>query len=170
MSQVDAGTDDHWDDLRSITSGDGRRFIGIYFSDYNWSGKYGSVAQLVGMGVPQEQAAQLSVNGITYPLQDQWVLIPSEKEAVIDATNTYNTAIAQLADDYNLALVNANGAMQSLSSAWGITYFETTITQLCKWRSVFIGCGSLTAKGYAIVTNYFVDAINLNIIKSKLIK
>src|SRR5690606_17921406 len=81
------------------------------------------VAQLVGRGGLQEQADQLSVNGITYPLQDQWVSIPSEKQAVIDATNAYNTAIAQLADDYNLALVNANGAMQSLSSAWGITYF-----------------------------------------------
>lgn len=119
------------------------------------------VAQLMGMGVPQEQAAQLSVNGITYPLQDQWVLIPSEKQAVIDATNAYNSAIAQLADDYNLALVNAHSAMQSLSSAWGITYFGNN------YNTTFVSGGAfsldavhLTAKGYAIVTNYFIDAIN----------
>ena len=35
--------------------------------------------QLVGLGVPAELAGQLSVNGVTYPLADKWVLLPSEQ-------------------------------------------------------------------------------------------
>src|SRR5690606_16133509 len=70
------------------------------------------VAELMGMGVPQAQAGQLSVSGVTYPLEDKWVLIPSEKQAVITATDAYNAAIRQLAYDYDLAFVDAHRAMQ----------------------------------------------------------
>ncbi len=119
------------------------------------------VADLMAMGVPQEQAAQLSVNGITYPLQDQWVLIPSEKEAVIAATNAYNAAIAQLAANYNLALVDAHQAMQDLSSDAGITYFGTNYnTTYVSGGAFSLDAVHLTARGYAVVANYFIEAIN----------
>lgn len=119
------------------------------------------VAELVGMGIPQAQAAQLSVSGITYPLKDQWVLIPSEKEAVITATNAYNTAIRQLANAYDLAFVDAHAAMQQLSSQAGITYFGNTYTTTYVSGGAFsLDAVHLTGKGYAIVANYFIDAIN----------
>src|SRR5690606_39010095 len=120
------------------------------------------VAELMAMGVRQEQAAQLSVNGITYPLTDQWVLIPSEKEAVIAATNAYNATISQLAANYNLALVDAHQAMQDLSSASGITYFGNTYSTTYVSGGAFsLDAVHLTAKGYAVVANYFIDAINM---------
>lgn len=119
------------------------------------------VAELMAMGVPQEQAAQLSVNGITYPLQDQWVLIPSEKQEVINATNAYNTAIAQLAADYDLALVDAHRAMQTLSLESGIIHFGNTYTTTYVSGGAFsLDAVHLTGKGYAIVANYFIDSIN----------
>lgn len=119
------------------------------------------VAQLIGMGVPQEQAAQLSVNGVTYPLTDQWVLIPSEKNAVLAATEAYNTAIAQLAAQYDLAFVDAHQAMKDLSSASGITYFGNTYTTTFVSGGAFSLDGvHLTGRGYAVVANYFVEAIN----------
>ncbi len=119
------------------------------------------VAELMGMGVPQEQAAMLSVNGITYPLTDQWVLIPSEKQSVIAATNAYNAAIAQLAANYNLAFVDAHQAMQDLSSDSGITYFGNNYnTTYVSGGAFSLDAVHLTAKGYAVVANYFIDAIN----------
>lgn len=119
------------------------------------------MGELMAMGVPQEQAAQLSVNGITYPLTDRWVLIPSEKQAVANATNAYNAAIRQLANQYNLAFVDAYEAMKDLSSQSGITYFGNTYTTTYVSGGAFsLDAVHLTGKGYAVVANYFIDAIN----------
>lgn len=119
------------------------------------------LGQLMAMGVPQEQAAQLSVNGVTYPLTDKWVLIPSEKEAVLTATAAYNTAIRELATEYDLAFVDAHKAMQDLSSQSGITYFGNTYTTTYVSGGAFsLDAVHLTGKGYAVVANYFIDAIN----------
>lgn len=119
------------------------------------------VAELMQLGVSQEEAALLSVNGVTYPLEDKWVLIPSEKEAVITATNAYNAAIRQLATDYNLAFVDAHAAMRDLSSQAGITYFGNTYTTTYVSGGAFsLDAVHLTGKGYAVVANYFIDAIN----------
>lgn len=119
------------------------------------------VAALVQMGIPQEQAALLSISGITYPLENQWVLTHTEKQAVLAATEAYNNVIAQLAADYDLALVDAAKAMRELSSETGITYYGTT------YNTTYVSGGAfsldgvhLSAKGYAVVANYFIDAIN----------
>lgn len=121
----------------------------------------GRVAALVQMGIPQEQAAILSISGITYPLEDKWVLTNTEKQAVINATEAYNAAISQLAAEYDLAFIDAAQAMKDLSSESGITYYGTT------YNATFVSGGAfsldgvhLTAKGYAVVANYFIDAIN----------
>lgn len=119
------------------------------------------VAALMQLGVPQETAAQLSVNGITYPLEDQWVLIPSEKQAVANATDAYNSAIAQLANAYDLALVDMNQAMKDLSSEAGITYNGVNYnTDYVSGSTFSLDAVHLSGKGYAIVTNYFIQAIN----------
>lgn len=116
---------------------------------------------LVSFGLPTSQATQLSINGVTCPLEDKWVLIPSEKEAVLTATAAYNTAIRQLATDYNLAFVDAHKAMQDLSSQSGITYFGNTYTTTYVSGGAFsLDAVHLTGKGYAVVANYFIDAIN----------
>lgn len=119
------------------------------------------VEQLMTLGLPQAQAAQLAVDGVTNPLGDKWVLIPSEKDAVITATNAYNTAIKALATEYNLAFVDAHRAMQELSLESGITYFGTTYTTTYVSGGAFsLDAVHLTGKGYAVVANYFIDAIN----------
>lgn len=119
------------------------------------------VAALVAMGVPMEQAAQLSISGVTYPLEDQWVLTKKETAKVVAATTAYNTAIRQLAIDYNLAFVDAYRAMQELSSSSGIIYFGNTYTTTYVSGGAFsLDAVHLTGKGYAVVANYFIDAIN----------
>lgn len=119
------------------------------------------MASLMAMGMPQEAAAQLSVNGITFPLDDQWVLTQNEVAQVAEATEAYNAMIEQLAFDYNLAFVDANQAMKDLSSDAGITYFGNTFTTTYVSGGAFsLDAVHLTGKGYAVVANYFIDAIN----------
>lgn len=119
------------------------------------------VAALMQMGVPQAQAAQLSIAGITYPLENKWVLTKNETAQVAAATSAYNLSIKQLADEYGLAIVNANQAMKDLSSQSGLIYFGNTYTTTYVSGGAFSLDGvHLTGKGYAIVTNYFIDAIN----------
>lgn len=117
--------------------------------------------QLMQAGVPQEMAAQLSLDGVTNPLEDQWVLIPSEINAITTATNAYNATIAQLAEQYDMAFIDANAAMKQLSSESGIVYFGNTYTTTYVSGGAFSLDGiHLSAKGYAIVANFFIDAIN----------
>lgn len=122
----------------------------------------GILAQLASTyGLPPQAVAQFCVPGITYPMADEWVLIPSEINSIVTATNKYNTAIRQLAIDYNLAFVDANRAMQELSSSSGITYFGNTYTTTYVSGGAFsLDAVHLTGKGYAVVANYFIDAIN----------
>lgn len=117
---------------------------------------------LLGYGLPEAMAAQLSVNGVTCALTDQWVLIPSEKQAVLNATDAYNAAISQLASAYDLAFVDAHAAMQQLSSESGISYYGNNYTTTYVSGGAFsLDAVHLTGKGYAIVANLFIDAINL---------
>lgn len=117
---------------------------------------------LLGYGLPEAMAAQLSVNGVTCALSDQWVLIPSEKQAVLNATDAYNAAIEQLANAYDLAFVDAHAAMQQLSSQSGISYYGNNYnTTYVSGGAFSLDAVHLTGKGYAIVANLFIDAINL---------
>lgn len=118
------------------------------------------VEQLKQMGVPEQQAAQLAFAGITYPLEDKWVLTKEELQTVEKAVSAYNTKIAEIATKYDLALVDANTEMRNISVS-GLTFYGTTYT------TNFIAGGAfsldgvhLTGSGYAIVANMFVRAIN----------
>lgn len=116
------------------------------------------VGQLMQLGLSQEQAGQLSVIGLTYPA-DGWVLSADEVQQVTTATDAINSAIAQLASNYQLALVDANSEMRNLQSGMvfnGVGY-----------NADFVSGGAfsldgvhLNGRGYAIVANLFIDAIN----------
>ncbi|MDO5509679.1 MAG: SGNH/GDSL hydrolase family protein [Weeksellaceae bacterium] len=117
------------------------------------------VQQLMGMGLSQEQAGQLSVNGLTYPLADRWVLIPSEQQLVAEATTAYNQAIAGLAAQYQLALVDMHSRMNELQSGIvfsGVDYNASFVTG----GAFSLDGVHLTPRGNAVVANYFIQAIN----------
>ncbi len=118
------------------------------------------LAQLMAMGVPQEQAAKLSINGITYPMQDQYVLVPAEQQAITVATTAYNGAISMLASAKGLALADAKTALSRVASE-GISYDGGVLTS----QFVTGGAFSLdgvhpTPRGYAYTANLIIDAIN----------
>jgi lysophospholipase L1-like esterase len=98
--------------------------------------------------------------GITYPLQDTHVLIPSEIAEIKTATDAYNASIKAIADAKGLAFVDAKVIMDKLSTT-GIVGNNFTMTS----TYVFGGSFSLdgvhpSPRGYALISNAFIDAIN----------
>src|SRR5690606_10186127 len=72
-----------------------------------------SVTFLMSQGLPQNLAGQFSAEGITLPLADKWVLIPSEQQEIRTATDAYNATIESVASSNpNIALVDLKGILQ----------------------------------------------------------
>ena len=104
---------------------------------------------------------QFNKLGITYPLEDKYVLTKSEVAQVQTATNAYNTQIKALAEAYGLAFVDANAKMVELGKNSGIQYNGVN------YSTTFVTGGSfsldgvhLTGKGYAVIANEFIKAIH----------
>ncbi|MDO4763125.1 MAG: G-D-S-L family lipolytic protein [Flavobacteriaceae bacterium] len=101
------------------------------------------------------------IYGATYPLADAHVLTKNEVSEIQTATNAYNQQIKALAEMYGLAFVDANAKMKELNSNSGIKYNGVNFT------TTFVRGGSfsldgvhLTGKGYAVIANEFIKAIN----------
>ena len=116
---------------------------------------------LVGFGVPPQTAGLLAINGITFPLEDKWVLLASEQQDVITATNAFNQIIEKAADDNGLAFVDVHAILDQVATT-DIQFDEFSLNA----KLVFGGAFSLdgvhpTARGYAYLANKFMEAINV---------
>lgn len=102
-----------------------------------------------------------SVNGLAVPLGDEWVLTPEEQEAVATALAAYNQTIEGLATQFDLAFVDANSLLADLN-ANGIPLADgSTVTSTFATGGGFSLDGVHPApRGYAILANAFIDAIN----------
>lgn len=117
--------------------------------------------KLVSMGVPQDKAGQLSINGITYPMEDKWVLIPTEQNEVKQALNTYNSIIKSAAQQAGLAFVDANAFMDELSTGGLLRDGFELNANLVKGGVFALDGVHLTARGYALVSQYILEAIDM---------
>lgn len=104
--------------------------------------------------------APLDKFGITFPLQDKHVLVPSEILEIATATDAYNQTIQTAATTNNLAFVDAKAIMNQLVST-GIVANNFTLT------STFVTGGTFSLdgvhpspRGYALIANEFLKAIN----------
>ena len=102
-----------------------------------------------------------SANGLAVPLADQWVLTPEEQEAVATALAAYNLSIEALAEQFGLAFVDANSLLADLN-ANGLPQADGSVV-----TSTFATGGGFSLdgvhpapRGYAILANAFVEAIN----------
>lgn len=100
------------------------------------------------------------VNGVSVPLADKWVLSIDEIAEVKAATDSYNTVIQAAATANNLAFVDTKSVMDQLSTT-GVNFNTYNMT------SAYVTGGSFSldgvhpsARGYALITNLFIDAIN----------
>ena len=102
-----------------------------------------------------------SINGVAVPLEDKWVLTPEEQTMAQNAVDAYNQAIAGLAVQYDLAFVDANAMLTTLSET-GFTMPDGSVV------TAEFGTGggfSLdgvhpSPRGYAIIANAMIEAIN----------
>ncbi|AXO80532.1 G-D-S-L family lipolytic protein [Olleya aquimaris] len=120
-----------------------------------------NVGALMGQGLPQALAGQFSVEGVSLPLEDKWVLLPSEQDEIQIATDAYNATIANVANTKGLALVDLNGILSQASST-GIMFDDYNLTtNLVTGGLVSLDGIHLTARGYALMANKFLEAIDL---------
>lgn len=100
------------------------------------------------------------INGVSVPLEDQFVLTSAEQARITVAQNAYNTTIQALASANGLAFADARAALQQVANG-GVTFNGGTLT------STFVTGGGFsldgvhpTPRGYAFTANILLDAIN----------
>ncbi|HEY0047439.1 MAG TPA: G-D-S-L family lipolytic protein [Flavobacterium sp.] len=108
------------------------------------------------VGIP----APLNAFGITFPLEDRHVLIPTEIEELRVATVAFNATISAEATANNLAFVDANALLQQVSNG-GVRFGNYHLS------SSFVTGGAFSldgvhpsSRGYALIANKFLEAIN----------
>ncbi len=117
-------------------------------------------AQLTGAGLDPVTAGQLSVNGVTFPLEDQWVLTPDEQNRISAAQTAYNTTIEALAVANDLAFVDARSALAEVATT-GVPFNGGVLTSTYATGGGFSLDGvHPTARGYAFTANVIIEAIN----------
>lgn len=102
----------------------------------------------------------LSVNGVAIPLEDKWVLIPSEQLAIKTATDAYNTTIESVATANGLALVDFKGILQEASTVGVSDGNFIFTTSLVTGGLVSLDGIHLTSRGYAVLANKMLEAID----------
>lgn len=101
------------------------------------------------------------IYGASFPLADQFSLTATEVGKIAKAVAAYNQSIKSFASSYGLAFVDANLKMGQLNATGGIQFDGV------KYTSTFVTGGSFsldgvhpTGRGYAILANDFIQAIN----------
>lgn len=117
-------------------------------------------ATLQGLGLPAANAGQLSINGITYPLEDKWVLTPDEQAEILGATEKFNATISGLAEQYRLGLVDVD-AVLSAAAGDGIPLSDgsTVTAQFATGGGFSLDGVHLSPRGYALIANAFIKTI-----------
>lgn len=110
--------------------------------------------------LPATETSQFVI-GASFPLADQFSLTATEVTNISTAVTDYNAKISALASSYGIALVDANTKMGELNSTSGIQFDGV------KYTATFVTGGSFsldgvhpTGRGYAILANEFIKAIN----------
>lgn len=102
-----------------------------------------------------------TVNGVAIPLSDKWVLTPEEQMEIKNATDAYNTIIANIVSaNTSVALVDLNTILQD-ATANGVSFDNYTLeTSLVTGGLVSLDGIHLTARGYAFMANKFLEVID----------
>ena len=111
------------------------------------------------IGTTVDENPQL-INGVTVALGDRWVLLSSEQQDVISATEAFNATIRAVAQQKGLALVDVNAILNEVAES-GVDFDEFSLNA----QFLFGGAFSLdgvhpTARGYAYLANRFIEEIN----------
>ena len=100
------------------------------------------------------------INGVSVPLADNWVLTDIEIQNVLTATDAYAATVEALADAYGLAFVDLRLVLAEAATT-GIMFDEFIMTtDLVTGGLVSLDGVHLTAKGYGLMANEFLEQID----------
>ncbi|MEX2231814.1 MAG: hypothetical protein WD824_06625 [Cyclobacteriaceae bacterium] len=115
-------------------------------------------------GILGVEIAAGQVLGVSVPVADQYVLIPSESELINSRLTAFNAAIKALADANpdRLAFADVNQGMKSLVTATvGVADGVTFTPNINPPTGIYSEEGlHPNSRGYAFIANIFIDAIN----------
>lgn len=98
--------------------------------------------------------------GTQIPLEDRWVLIPSEQDEIRTAIDGFNATLEGAANTAGFAFVDANAALQQLSNG-GFADGDFILTgDLVTGGAFGLDGVHPTARGYALIANLFLEAID----------
>lgn len=120
---------------------------------------YAAALQL--QGLPEALAAQFAAEGITLPLEDKWVLIPSEQFAIKTATDAYNETIDAIATSKGLAFVDFKSILEQASTTGFASGDFILTTDLVSGGLISLDGVHLTSRGYALMANEMMKAIDV---------
>jgi len=103
----------------------------------------------------------LSVNGVAIPLEDKWVLVPSEQMEITDAITAFNATISSTASAAGLAFVDANTLFGQLGTGGIISDNFRLTSDLVTGGAFSLDGVHPTARGYALIANEFMKAIDV---------
>ncbi|MFV8342472.1 G-D-S-L family lipolytic protein [Flavobacterium sp. XS2P39] len=109
---------------------------------------------------PPGPATALNKLGITYPLQDKHILIPTEIAELKAATDLFNITIKTLADSKGLAFVDANAIMSQLFNGGIVSNSFTMLSTFVTGGSFSLDGVHPSPRGQALLANKFILAIN----------
>ncbi|MFD2551322.1 G-D-S-L family lipolytic protein [Bizionia sediminis] len=115
---------------------------------------------LEAQGLSNTVARQFAVEGVTLPLEDKWVLIPTEQTAIKNATDAYNATIQSVATDKGLAMVDFKGILDEAAATGYASGNYIYDTALVTGGLISLDGVHLTARGYAIIANEIMKAID----------
>ena len=116
--------------------------------------------------LPEQYKAVFGAMGVTFPLEDQYVLIPSEQNEIKVATDQFNQTIKAVAASKGLAVADMNLIMGNLVSGLravdGQIYTADYFKGTGNMNTVLFSLDGIhpNSKGYAFVSNEIIKVIN----------
>lgn len=116
--------------------------------------------------VPEPYKSLLTKNGVTYPLVDKYVLIPSEQQEIKAATDAFNQVIVSIAAQKDLGVADMNKIMRDLVAGMyaddGQFYTSNYFKGLGNLNTVMFSLDGIhpNSRGYAFVANEVLKVIN----------
>ncbi len=108
-----------------------------------------------------------NLTGVSYPMEDRWILIPSERSAIASAISSFNAKIKSAASAKQLAVADMNAIMLKLvgglrvpdGQIYTANYFNGT-----NLNTVLFSLDGIhpNARGYAVIANEIIKVINMH--------
>lgn len=104
--------------------------------------------------------------GVSYPMENKWVLTANEKAKVASATAAYNNSIRSIAASKGLAVADMNAIMNQLVSGLqietGQIYTANYFSGIANESKVLFSLDGVhpNARGYAVIANEIIKVIN----------